>query len=254
MPSQEQINRLGAAQRRIAELVQGQLAGFYAALPHGKPEQMRNALLEFVPLLVDQFGPISEQIALEWYAEIRANGYTPAPVPNQVPRAAIEAKVRYQAGHLFTTNPEATLVGISAALGKYVRQSGRDVIAYNSEREGIHYARIPRGAKTCSFCLMLAGRTDEWLYNSFDTAKYNQATGEPYHDGNCDCEVVPVESEDDFPDPHQRREYFEMYRSATEAVGSRNDTTAILSWMRREYPDQLSDGVIDTLHTHQPPR
>lgn len=250
MVSNEEIARLGTARRRIVELVQGQLAGFFAALPLSNPERSRDALLEYLPLLVDQFGPVAEQVALEWYEGVRGNGYMPISSPNQVPRAAIEAKVRYQAGHLFGGDPAATLAGLSSSLAKYVSQPGRDAIAFNAEREGIRYARVPRGEKTCAFCLMLASRTDLWLYTSQKTANFDLKNGEKFHGGKCDCEVVPVESEDDFPDPHLRRERFEMYRQATDAVGSRNDTSSILMYMRREFPDQLTDGVIDPLHTH----
>lgn len=243
MASGAQLASLGAAQRKVAGLVQGQLAALFASLNLSNPEQARNALLEFMPLLVNQFGPLSEQIAMEWYEGVRANGYVPVSAPNRVPNAAIEAKVRYAAGHLWTDDPSGTLAVLSGALTKYVRQPGRDAIAYNAEREGIRYARIPRGEKTCSFCLMLASRTDEWLYTSRQTAMYSKDTGEKYHDGNCDCEVIPVESEDDFPDPHARREMFEMYRESTEAVGSRSDTSAILADIRRRFPERVSDGV-----------
>lgn len=243
MASQEQISRLGAAQRRVAELVQGQLSAFFGALNLSRPEQARDALLEFMPILVNQFGAVSEQIALEWYEGVRANGYLAVPATNRIPNAAIEAKIRYQAGQLWSENPASTLVGLNAAMMKYVRQPGRDAIAYNSYREGIRYARVPRGEKTCAFCLMLASRTDEWLYLSKDTAGFNLKSGEKFHDGKCDCEVIPVESEDDFPDPHARREMFEMYRESTNQVGSRSDTSSILADMRRRFPDRLTDGV-----------
>lgn len=251
MVSTEEIARLGSARRRIVELVQGQLAGFFAALPLSNPERSRNALLEYLPLLVDQFGPIAEQVALEWYEGVRANGYTPISSPNKVPRAAIEAKVRYQAGHLFGGDPAATLAGLSASLAKYVSQPGRDAIAFNAEREGIRYARVPRGEKTCAFCLMLASRSDEWLYVSKATANFNLRTGEKFHGGKCDCEVIPVESEDDFPDPHARREMYEMYKSAWSAAGGVASRADDVTWhMRRMFPDRLTDGVIDPLHTH----
>lgn len=250
MASSEQVARLGAARRRIVELVQGQLASFFAALPLDNPARATDALLEYLPLLVDQYGPMAEQVALEWYSDVRGNGYQPIPAPNRIPRGAIEAQVKYQAGHLFTGAATATLDGLSSSLAKYVSQPARDSIAYNAEREGIRYARVPRGAKTCAFCLMLASRTDEWLYLSRESANFDLKNGEKFHGGKCDCEVVPVAGEDDFPDPHLRRERFEMYRTATDAVGSRSDTSAILAYMRREFPDQITDSVIDPLHVH----
>lgn len=242
MASQEQINRLATAQRRISDLVRGQLVALFGSLDLSRPEAARDALLEFMPLLVSQFGPVSEQIALQWYEDVRANGFSARSAPNQVPRAAIEAKVRYAAGHLFTDSPGATLVALSGALDKYVKQSGRDAIAFSAESEGIRYARVPQGAKTCAFCSLLASRTDLWLYTSQQTAKFSKS-GEKYH-GDCDCAVVPVESEDDFPDPHARREMFEMYRESTDAVGSMSDTQSILADMRRRFPDRFNDGVV----------
>lgn len=242
MPTRAELDRLGAGRRRVVELVQGQLAAFFGSLPLNNPERSRDALLEFLPLMVDQFGPVAEQVALEWYEDVRSSGYTPRPGPSPVPRGAIEAKVRYQAGHLFTDNPTGALAGLSASLGKYVGQYSRSAITFNALEEGIKYARVAKGAKTCAFCLMLVGRSGEWLYSSADTALLPKSGADAYHT-KCDCEAIPVEDEADMPEGHHTREMFQMYRDATDEVGSRNDTEAILAMMRRMFPDQLTDGV-----------
>lgn len=242
MPTRAELDRLSAGRRRVVELVQGQLAAFFASLPLNNPERSRDALLEFLPLMVDQFGPVAEQVALEWYEDVRGSGYTPRPGPSPVPRGAIEAKVRYQAGHLFTDNPSGALAGLSASLGKYVGQYSRSAITYNAQQEGVRFARVAKGAKTCAFCLMLVGRSGAWLYLSSESALTGK-DGDTYHT-KCDCEAIPVEDMDDMPEGHHTREMFEMYRESTDAVGSRSDTSSILADMRRRFPDMLTDGVI----------
>lgn len=55
---------------------------------------------------------------------------------------------------------------------------------YNGERDplSVRYARVPTGAETCDFCLMLASRG--FVYKS-------QATALSHVHSDCDCRVVP---------------------------------------------------------------
>lgn len=64
-----------------------------------------------------------------------------------------------------------------------VKRTANRTMRQNCERDGVKYARVPTGAETCGFCIMLASRG--FVYS---TAK---AAGELNHyHRSCDCKVV----------------------------------------------------------------
>jgi hypothetical protein len=94
------------------------------------------------------------------------------------------------------------------------------------------WARVPRGAVTCAFCLMLASRgfaylSDEsaGLHNSFHT--------------HCDCDIVPSWGKQTLAGYDQNL-YANMWRRATS--GNTNYRKG-LEQLRRLFPQQVNDGV-----------
>lgn len=240
------IDRFRDANTGLSALVSDELAGFFGALNLGKPEASRNALLEFVPLLVDQYGAVAESLALDWYDEQRASssarGVFRATAPaGGIPKTAVESKVRYLAGALWTPEPEVMLSGLATSVDKYVKQPGRAVFPFNARREGARWARVPSGAKTCAFCLLLASR--DAAYVSRQSASQG-ADGGRYH-GLCDCTAVRIGPQDEYPPGYLPAESYEMYQTARDDAGSGN-LNEIVASMRRLYPEYLTDGV----HAH----
>lgn len=248
MATRAEVERLRVANAELSRLVQQELSGLFGSLNLNKPEAARDVLLAFIPDLVAQYGEVASVLAMDWYEEVRAAAGKTAvqalAAPTGIPAAAVEANVRFHAGKLWTPQPADALAALLVQVDKYVKQPGRSTIAYNAERNGSRWMRVPSGPKTCSFCLMLASRSGAWLYTSRDSALFDRKTGEKYH-GDCDCQPVEVADPDDIPEGHDGREMFEMYRTSTDAVGTRADTKDILYDMRRRFPDQLKDGVID---------
>lgn len=62
-----------------------------------------------------------------------------------------------------------------------VKRQANRTMAENCARDGVRYARVPRGSETCGFCIMLASRG--YVYTTPDAAQHS-------HDG-CDCKVMP---------------------------------------------------------------
>lgn len=222
------------------------MKGFFGALDLGKPAAARDALSEFTPLLVEQYGAVAESLALDRYDEQRAisgaKGLFRATAPGGgIPPEAVESKVRYLAGSLWSPEPERMLGGLTTAVDKYVKQPGRAVFSSNARREGAHWARVPSGAKTCAFCLLLASR--DAAYVSRRSASQGTDGGR-YH-GLCDCTAVRIGSKDEYPSGYLPAESYEMYQTARDDAGSGN-INEIVSSMRRLYPEYLTDGV----HAH----
>lgn len=240
------LDRFREANTGLSALVSDELAGFFGALNLGKPEASRNALLEFVPLLVDQYGSVSESLALDRYDEQRvesgAGGTFRASAPTGgIPIEAVESKVRYLAGKLWETEPDLMLGDLSTAVDKYVKQPGRAVFSSNARREGARWARVPSGAKTCAFCLLLASR--DAAYISRQSASQGK-DGSRYH-GACNCVATRIGRDDEYPPGYLPAESYEMYQTARDDAES-TSVSDIAASMRRLYPEYLTDGV----HAH----
>lgn len=240
------IERFRSANAGLSKLVNDELAGFFGALNLAKPEAARDALLEFVPLLVEQYGAVAESLALDWYDEQRAlsggsGSFRAIASAGGIPSGAIESKVRFLARALWTPGPDSMLGGLATAVDKYVKQPGRDVFPFNARREGARWARVPTGAKTCAFCLLLASR--DAAYISRQSASQGRDGGR-YH-GKCDCVATRIGPQDDYPPGYLPAESYEMYQTARDDAGS-GDLNEIAASIRRLYPEYLTDGV----HAH----
>lgn len=97
------------------------------------------------------------------------------------------------------------------------------------------YARVPRGSKTCAFCTMLASRG--FVYWSAKTAGENNA----YHH-LCDCQIVVSWGSQTLED-YDPEHYQEMYQQARETTNHPKNYREVLKTMRRQNPDNLTDGV-----------
>lgn len=82
------------------------------------------------------------------------------------------------------------------------------------------YARVPTGAETCAFCMMLASRGFE--YHSRETA----GEMEKYH-AFCDCAIVP-EFDADGVDGYEPDDYYALYMAARKNTA--DDSEAYRAW------------------------
>lgn len=96
------------------------------------------------------------------------------------------------------------------------------------------WARVPRGSKTCAFCVMLASRG--FAYLSEDSAGRQMQ----YHN-KCDCDIVPSWGSQTLKD-YDPDKFAGMYETAKDAATS-GDYRQILRQMRQMYPDQVKDGT-----------
>lgn len=233
-----------SANSELSERVQDAVRDFVSSLDLNKPDLARDALLEFTPALTAQYGDVAAVLAADYYEEMRAAsgvaGRFSASLASAVPTAAVGAQTRYLAGHLWTPTPEAILGPLLTSMDKYTKQPGRDTIAVNAKREGARWARVPSGAKTCSWCLMLASR--DAVYVSRQSA--GGGGGDSYH-GDCNCQPVRIGRNDDYPEGYLPEGYYEKYMAARDEATS-GDLNDIAAAMRRLHPDLVTDGV----HTH----
>lgn len=243
MVARDEIERFRRANSELSASVRDALEQFFLSLDLNKPELVRDALLEYLPILTDQYGSVAATMAADWYDELRgdsgASGRFRALTAPSVPSEAVEDKVRFLASHLWTPDPAAMLGGLLVAADKYVKQPGRDTMASNARREGVRWARVPTGKKTCTWCLILASR--DAVYS---TKKSAGGDGHKFH-GACDCVATRIAKASDYPDGYLPDDYYDMYLAARDEAKS-GDVKDIAESFRRLHPDAVTDGV----HTH----
>lgn len=223
----------------VVDLAKRALAAFWATLDFTKPEQARDALLEFMPQLVTAYGQAAATVAADWYETVRGRdvaGQFSAILADAAPAEQVQANVRYQATPLFSGDPSYMLGTLGGAVQRHVVNTSRATIRSNVSRDPAkpRFARVPQG-KTCAWCSLLASRG--FVYRSEDSA------GRLTHFHNdCDCQVVADWSDDPRVDGYDPGSLYDLYQSARAASGGRTDAV-IAAEMRRMHPDHFTDGV-----------
>lgn len=84
------------------------------------------------------------------------------------------------------------------------RRAANECVAANAKRDPKkpRWARIPTGAETCQFCIMLASRG--FVYHSEETASHAHA--------HCDCRIVPSWDKSQLVQGYDPDKYYDMWK------------------------------------------
>lgn len=256
MISRDDIEQNRRATIRFSELVRAQLADFYRTLDLSNPEQVRDELLEVAPALAQTYAPVSVQMGLEWYEQMAvaagaSAAYRAVMPPDLDLTEAVQASVRYAAGHLFNGDPQKTLDVLDVKMDKFIKEPARQTVIYNAEyEENAWWARVPTGEETCSFCMVLASRGA--AYHSKRSAGSRDYGEENLFHGTCDCEVIRLGQFDEYPEGYLPDSIYDFYDESASRVG-RNDLKAVLYDFRRRFPELVKDGVDDPEYLERMP-
>lgn len=222
----------------MVDLAKAEIASFFGTLDLGRPESVRDALVEIVPLLVQEYGDLAATAAAEWYEQVSPNAVNARLAAGGFPSEGVVGSVRASAGHLFGDDPGQTLTTLMGGMQRFIAYSGRATVARNVELDSSRprFARVTSGAQTCAWCTLMASRG--FVYYT------RAAAGEfdHWHD-DCDCQIVPQwDAERAHIDGYDPDEMYAQYQAAREAVNGRTDKE-IASAMRRLFPESFTDGV-----------
>lgn len=218
--------------QRAAEVALAGVQGMPTALAQEMMEQV-------LPGLVQQFGQVEAAAALEWYAETRGRyvpGVMPATAAAEVDPARLAASARYTVQSMGSEQGwPTTLARANGMIHRHLHiveaRTVGECIRRDPKRP--RFARVPRGGKTCAWCLIMASRG--FAYYSKESA----GAVEKWHD-HCDCEIVPAwgkVKELGYP----LGEYRAMYQGARDSVGNA-DIRDVAAELRSLYPDRVRDG------------
>ena len=149
--------------------------------------EVRNAVIAIMQPACGASSTLAARLAAEFYDGLRArfgidDGFTAEVDSQRVPEAT-EGAVRAFAQDLVDDKPIEQFVGKCADRIDYeTRKAANECMAYNAKNDPKkpRWARVPAGAETCQFCIMLASRG--FVYHSEETASHAHA--------HCDCRVV----------------------------------------------------------------
>lgn len=188
--SLQEIAGIRKAISSLDERVSDAVAQLLETVGVSDPDRLRDAIIEQLSPICEEAAFIAEELAQSVYSawRYRAIGEEMDTVAAEVWRigkfcamantAALKASEGAAPDEVASIINNRSAYDIRAAYGETMRENAR------KDPRRVRYARIPSGADTCPFCLMLASRG--FVYTSAKSA------GEMNHyHANCDCLIVP---------------------------------------------------------------
>ena len=119
---------------------------------------------------------------------------------------------------------KSPLSAVNQNITRQTKNQAHQTMVDNARRSHVMFARVPTGAHTCAFCMMLASRG--FVYHS------KQSAGEmmQFHN-DCDCHIVAGVDGVEGYDPE---ELYRDYKDARENAES-GDYKSVLAQMRKDY-------------------
>lgn len=184
------------------------------------------AVSELMADIVSAWGEVAGTLAADLYDQLREQAGVPgsftAYVPDPLNTAQVDGIVRWASvppSESDEVDVDAMLAKLEGPAQRLLRQAQREALEESARRDPARprVARIPTGAETCAFCLVMASRG--YVYRSERSA----GGGSPenrFHDF-CDCEQdVTWSSTPDLPEGYDPGELFGKYEAARAAAGS----------------------------------
>ena len=203
------------AERRATSLVKKWLM----AHPNWEAAELRSAVIGILQEVVAEYGEYASSIACDLYDACMGGDFPSAEMWRGDNSDKVARAVRYQLDKALGGDADAFVDAIGEVAHNYVRNAVNETVRQNVERDrtgrvaggvgggmdlpsrhatktrgprrrssgaleygDVAYARVATGARTCTYCMMLASRG--FAYHKESTAKQGDHR-------NCDCLIVP---------------------------------------------------------------
>lgn len=247
MATDDQVEEFRIANAELVAQVEERLERFWAGVETSGPTAGLNALLNFVPLLSQQFGEIAAEIAASWFESLRFDAIDQGLIA-AIERATSYEVVRtdpvileisaasasYWRHRMATDGPEVVVSSLKDSTARAVRQSGRQAITVNTDRDPAArgWQRMTRPG-ACRFCRALASRGGVYTRSSVRFAA---------HGPKCNCVAAPTWDRD-----APEVEAFAYTVSASTARLTDEQRRArqeqISAWLERKFPGESDHPV-----------
>ena len=151
----------------LTRLAEADLRRLWIRIANQPPDAVRDALMDVLPLLADEYGTAASVMAADWYDDVRAAAeaaglFQAEPVPPPT-SARFEALARWGVDPLFAAAPAAdvALTRISGGMQRTIADMYRETVVQSSllDPAALGWRRVGQG-DNCGFCNMLIGRGD----------------------------------------------------------------------------------------------
>lgn len=205
------IENYSKALNVVSERARAQLADALAKIDYSQDvASIREAVIAVMQPACGASSTMAARLAADFYDGLRArfgidDGYQAQVDSQRVPEATTGA-VR-----AFVDKLDDSMPNVSAfqqlcvdRIDYETRRAANECIAYNAKNDPKkpRWARIPTGAETCQFCIMLASRG--FVYHSEETASHAHA--------HCDCRVVPSWDKSPLAQGYDPDKYYDMWK------------------------------------------
>lgn len=170
---------------------------------------IRNAVIAIMQPACGASATMAARLAADFYDGLRAqfgidDGYMAQVDSQRVPEATTGA-VKAFVQDLVDDKPIEQFVGKCADRIDYeTRKAANECVEFNAKNDPKkpRWARVPTGAETCQFCIMLASRG--FVYHSEETASHAHA--------HCDCRVIPSWDKSPIAQGYDPDKYYDMWK------------------------------------------
>lgn len=167
----------------LALLAKGDLDELFRRVSDARSPELRAALMDVLPSMVETYGSAAASIAADWYDELRdeaaARGRFSA-----IPADLGDTQVQGLIGWAMDTakSDEAFLMMIDGGIQKRIANASRQTVMQSSSADpsAAGWKRI--GVGSCSFCVMLIDRDELYSEASADFASHE----------HCNCQAYPL--------------------------------------------------------------
>lgn len=265
LATSRQVEQFRTDLNNVVAVARAEAEEFWRGVDKSDPVYVRGEMIEFMQDLTLVYGEVAAGVAADYFEDLRstsdaADGRFTAISSGAVPAEQVAGSTGWA---LSTADPLAAVVGVADRL---IKQAGRDTVVNNVARDrAARYVRVPRGAETCAFCLMLASRGA--VYSSGEAAQFvsgrgqemtlgerriraaggtrneggrfiaggrrargSKRIGDKYHDF-CDCQPVAIWSARDYPDTYDYKKYNDIYLKGVAEAGGQ-ETKKVLAGIR----------------------
>ena len=228
MATRAELERLRVALNRVSGQARANLRSMLATVDADDRPRLAEVLTTVYPQILAEYGTaaasLGADMAESWAEDlgIRPRLGMARPITPEQARAVSNWALKQP-------NWQNSL---SLMTDRLVKQPYRETIQGTAHASNVAWARVPSGDETCAFCMMAASRGA--VYRTSGTAGADR----DWH-GDCNCGVVMVRDESDYPEGYDPGAYFEVYsagRSIAESGLPRSQsptTKSILAGMRK---------------------
>lgn len=167
----------------LALLAKGDLDELFRRVSDARSPELREALLDVLPSLVDTYGAAAATLAADWYDELRdeaaARGRFSA-IPVEIEDTNVAALVGWAMDQARSDDAFRTM--IDGGMQRRIANASRVTVTRSSlaDPQSVGWKRI--GVGSCAFCNMLISRDQ----------LYTEATADFASHDHCNCQAYPL--------------------------------------------------------------